>query len=223
MTVELWLPHWGRLRIGCLKLRGHTEFQAATPRDTRWITYGSSITQCRDVAGPTDTWSARVARALDWDLQCLGFDGEAHLDITAARTIAAAGADIVSLCLGVNVHSQGSYNRRTLPAQIAAFLGIVRDGHPDVPIVVITPLWSQTRDQHANTAGMTLADVRGVVAATVSQLANLGDKDLHLVSGPDVLGPADADLLSDGLHPNRRGYAILAERLTPLLSACADQ
>ena len=57
-----------------------------------WVTYGSSITHCAWVAGPTDTWPSIAARRLDWRLTCLGFNGACHLDPLVARAMAALAA-----------------------------------------------------------------------------------------------------------------------------------
>jgi hypothetical protein len=217
--VQLWLPQWGRLRIGRIQLPGASSIEPYRAGTARWITYGSSITQCATVAGPLDTWPARVAHSQDWDLLCLGFDGEAHLDPIVAHTIAAEPADLISLCIGVNIHSRASYSDRTLPGAVAEFVNTIRAGHPVTPIAVITPLFSPARETAANNADMTLVHVRELVAAAVDGLIERGDRHLHAVHGPDILGATDTGHLYDGLHPDPGGYALIAERLTPHLTS----
>jgi hypothetical protein len=163
--VEVWLPHWGVVRIGPLTLTGATTADAPAVVAPRWIAYGSSITACRASAGPSETWPAEVARREGWELRCLGLDGEAHLDPAVARAIAAMPAQIITLCLGVNVHGHATYSARTLGGAVADFITTVCDGHPDIPIVVITPLFSSQREDQPNAVGLTLSDVRDTVTA----------------------------------------------------------
>jgi lysophospholipase L1-like esterase len=218
--VEVWLPQYGQTRIGPLLLHGAAIAEPAGGNgDIHWVTYGSSITQCHSAAGPSETWPALVARRLGWDLTCLGFSGECHLDPIAARAIAERPADLISLCLGINVYARASFGPRTLAGQVSGFLQTIRDAHPSVPIVVISPIISPSRETLPNPAGMTLEDVRDTVTAAVTTLQRHGDARLRLVDGPSVLGPDDAHLLPDGLHPNADGYRLMAERLAPRLAA----
>ncbi|MDP3949669.1 MAG: SGNH/GDSL hydrolase family protein, partial [Microbacterium sp.] len=90
--VQMWLPQVGETWIRSVQLSGSAVPAAAAP--TRWTTYGSSISQCNAASGPSETWPALVARALDWDLTCLGFGGQCHLDPVSTRTISAVSADI---------------------------------------------------------------------------------------------------------------------------------
>ncbi|MDG4789136.1 SGNH/GDSL hydrolase family protein [Micromonospora sp. WMMD1102] len=220
--VEAWLPQYGRTRIGPLHLHGAAVAEPAGRNDEiRWVTYGSSITQCRTAAGPSETWPALVARGLGWDLTCLGFGGECHLDPIAARAIAGRPADLISLCLGINVYGRGSFGPRTLAGQVSGFVQTIRDAHPSVPVVVISPIISPSRETRPNPAEMTLAAVREAVTCAVTTLQRYGDTRLHLVDGPSVLGPDDAHLLSDGLHPDADGYRLMAERLAPRLAAAS--
>jgi len=84
---------------------------------------------------------------------------------------------------------------------------------------VISPIISPSRETLPNPAEMTLEDVRDAVTGAVTTLRRHGDARLHLVDGPSVLGPDDAHLLPDGLHPNADGYRLMAERLAPRLAA----
>ncbi|WP_157731653.1 hypothetical protein [Arthrobacter sp. YN] len=50
-TVQLWLPQYGFLRVLEVSLKGE-DVRVAGGSGKRWITYGSSITQCRQADGP---------------------------------------------------------------------------------------------------------------------------------------------------------------------------
>lgn len=210
--VELWLPHLGEIKIGPLTLQGATTAASVDAR-RHWIAYGSSITHCSASEGPSETWPALVARAADWELTCLGFGGQCHLDPVAARTIAAAPADLISLCLGINIYGGSSFGPRTLASQVSGFIQTIRDAHPETPIVVQSPIASPDREETENAVGMTLAEVRRQVEKSVTLLQDLGDDHLSLINGLEVLSPEDADLLHDGLHPGPDGYRLMAERI----------
>jgi lysophospholipase L1-like esterase len=217
-TVEVWLPQFGTVQVTRLAVTGATVAEPLKPRP-RWVTYGSSVTHCHSAPGPSQTWPALVARRLDWDLTCLGFAGQCHLDPIAAETICSEPADIVSLCIGANIHGQASLSPRTLPGQLAGFVERIRASHPSVPILLMSPIAAPEREQWMNAVGITLVDMRSTVARVADVLRGLGDDHLHLVDGLEVLGPESTHLLPDGLHPDGDGYQLMADRLAPILSA----
>ncbi len=212
--VEVWLPQFGRARLGRLTLPDASVLHATGSEGPRWVAYGSSITQCRGADGPSQTWPALVARQYGYRLQGLGFGGEAHLDGDVARFIRSRPADLISLCLGINIYGSATYSARSLGPAIQWFVRTVREGHPATPLLVISPIASPERESQPNAVGMTLADVRTTVAQSVGSL-NQAD-DIRLLDGRELLGPDDAHLLEDGLHPNQDGYTLMSRRLVEL-------
>jgi hypothetical protein len=217
-AIELWLPQYGETRLASVRLCGGSDATPAHPASTRWLCYGSSITQCREAPGPTETWPALVARARGWDLRCLGFGGQCHLDPVLSDVIRDQPADLISLCLGINVYGAGTYSGRTWRGRVADFLVRIRDGHPDTPIVVMSPIACPGREAVTNRVGVTLADLRDGVHQVVGDMS-VDDANLHLVDGTSVLGLGEANLLSDGLHPGPRGYQTMARRIGAALDA----
>lgn len=220
--VELWLPQFGILRLCALELGAAADggSPSVTPvQDTRprWITYGSSITQCRTAESPTQTWPAIVARTRGYNLTCLGFGGECHLDTMVARTIRGLPADLISLCLGINVYGGASLSPRTFRPAVIGFVQTIREGHPDIPLIVMSPIFSPPREETANAVGFDLPWMRQEVAAAVHTLQEHGDGNIHHVNGLDILGPDHAHLLPDNLHPNAEGYKLMGENITRIL------
>lgn len=215
--VRIWLPQVGRTGVGTLELVGATVADPL-PQRPRWITYGSSISQCSAAAGPSETWPAIAATSLGWDLVCLGMSGQCHLDPIVERAIAAQPADLISTCLGINIHNGGSFSERTFAPQVSGFLERVREAHPGIPIAVITPIGSPERESGPSGTGLDLVTMRAALADVVSVLAE-DDPDLHLIDGLGVLGVHEAHLLPDGLHPDAEGYRLMGTRLTERLSA----
>ncbi|HEY4567924.1 MAG TPA: GDSL-type esterase/lipase family protein [Kribbella sp.] len=212
VEVEIWLPQAGTVAIREPSFDSQAE--PVAPSGPRWMTYGSSITQCSGAAGPSETWPALVARHHGWDLVALGLAGECHLDPVAARTIRDTPARLISLCLGINIYGGATYSGRTLAGAVEAFVATVRSGHPQTPIVVITPLLVPDREGEANAVGLTLDDVRDCV-----QRGARVHPAVAIIDGREVLSADEARALyTDGLHPGPEGYRLIAERLIPRLT-----
>lgn len=214
-TVEMWLPHLGDFRLVEVDVDGAAGVWPAEETRPKLVAYGSSITHCGEAASSSRTWPALVARNLGMDLTSLGFGGECHLDPMIARLIRDRAADMVIACLGINVYGAGTFTRRSFVPAILGFVSTIRDGHPGTPIVVMSPIFSPSRETHTGQTGMTLAEMRAEVADAVRILRADGDVDVHLVDGLDILGADQEQLLPDGLHPNADGYVHMAEMITP--------
>ena len=218
-AVELWLPQAARFGLAYLEIETGASIEATADSQPRWVTYGSSITQCRTAASPAQTWPALVARARQWDLTCLGFGGQCHLDIEIARLLRELPADLISLCAGINIYNQASLNQRTFGPALSGFVRLIREGHPKVPILLLSPIFGCEREETANAAGWTLADYRREVHQVAGQLRSNGDNALYALDGRKLLGVGDAGHLPDSLHPDAEGYRIMAKRFLEKTSA----
>ena len=207
--IELWLPQFGQFKLRSLEL---SEGATVTPyEDSRpkWITYGSSITQCRTAQSPTQTWPAIVARERGLNLTCLGYGGQCHLDPIIARMIRDLPADILSMCVGINVYGAASLSERTFRPAIIGFARILRERHPDTPLAVMSPIYSPPRESTPNPVGFTLERMRQEVQAAVQALHENGDSNIHYINGLEIFGPDLAHLLPDDVHPNAEGYKVM--------------
>jgi lysophospholipase L1-like esterase len=92
-------------------------------------------------------------------------------------------------------------------AGMDAFLRVVREGHPGVPIVVCSPVLRPDAEQTRNKLGATLEDLREAIEDVVASRRERGDRDLYLVHGAGVLR---AEHLADGIHPGDEGHRIMA-------------
>ena len=210
--IELWLPPVGRFRLQSIEISIGSSIAPFEDTRPRWIAYGSSITQCAAAESPTQTWPAIVARQRGLNLTCLGFGGQCHLDPMVARMIRDLPADLISMCVGINIHGQSSMSERTFRPAVIGFVQTVRDGHPDTPLVVMSPIYCRPRETTPNAAGIHLEGMRAQAAAAVDALRAHGDTNVHYVSGLDVFGPELAHLLPDELHPSAEGYKVLGRR-----------
>ncbi|MGH2356008.1 MAG: GDSL-type esterase/lipase family protein [Chloroflexota bacterium] len=207
--IELWLPQFGEFRLRSLELSDGATLRPFQDERPRWITYGSSITQCRAAASPAQTWPAIVARERGLRLTCLGYGGQCHLDSMVARMMRDLPADFLSMCVGINIYGGATLNPRTFRPAIIGFVQLVRETHPDTPFVVMSPIVSPPRESTLNPVGFTLAAMREEVAAAVEALRAHGDRHVHYLDGLQVFGPELAHLLPDHVHPNAEGYRVM--------------
>jgi hypothetical protein len=241
-ACELWLPH-----NAFVEVRGMTLDEAATleplpaPTTRRWLHYGSSISHCMEADTPTGTWPAVAAAAAGLNLTSLGFGGQCHLDQFVARTIRASDADLVTLKVGINVINADSMRERVFVPALHGFLDTIREGKPDTPIVLVSPIFCPgaeerpgptfpdssgkfvTLDGHAavQVGCLTLKRVRTLVEDVVTARQQQGDTRLHYLNGLELFGSADAGDLPDDLHPNPAGYRRMGERFAQALGRLA--
>ncbi len=237
-TCELWLPH-----NAYVELRGMVVDDGATmepaPADTRprWIHHGSSISHCMEADEPALIWPAVAARAAGMSLISLGFGGQSQLDQFVARTMRDAPADIVTVKVGINIVNMDSMRERVFGPALHGFLDTLREGKPDTPIAVISPIYcpsAETRPgptvpdgegkfitvdgfEEYRVGCLTLTRIRELIADAVEARRAAGDAALHYVDGLELFGPEDAGDLPDDLHPNPAGYVRMGERFAPTL------
>lgn len=242
-TCEVWLPHNAFVELHALVVDDGSEITAA-PADARrrWVHYGSSISHCMEASEPAGTWPAVAARLAGVSLRSLGFGGQCHLDQFVARTIRdLPDVDVVSIKTGINIVNMDSMRERVFMPALHGFLDTIREAKPDVPIVVISPIYcpsAETRpgptipdgqgkfvtidgfEQFRN-GSLSLVRIREIIAEVVEKRRGVGDRGLHYVDGLALFGADDAHDLPDDLHPNPAGYRRMGERFAPVLAEIA--
>lgn len=210
--LEIYLPPHPCVRLGEVEIDDGASAKPWDDDRPRWIAYGSSITHCVGAHGPSETWPALVARKHNLHLTNLGLAGQCHMDILLARIIRDRAANAISLCLGINIMGGESFNERSFREQAIGFVTLIREGQPDTPIVVQSPIYNRPRETEKNAAGLCLVDMRAMLAEAVEKLRAHGDANLHYVDGLNVIGPDQAETMPDELHPNGEGMYVQAER-----------
>jgi hypothetical protein len=238
--LEIWLPH--NEAVDLVELRADAAVVAdRTPR-LRWVHHGSSISQGSNAAAPSQTWPAVAARIAGVDLFNLGFGGSAVADPFMARVIRDCDADLISVKLGINIVNLDAMRLRAFVPAIHGFLDTIRDGHPDTPLLLISPLFCGI---HEDTPGpgavdpatlgtgrvrftatgnpdevaqgrLTLRVIRRELASILDRRA--ADPHLHHLDGTVLYGPADATELPlpDGLHPDPVAHQRIGERFASI-------
>jgi hypothetical protein len=118
---------------------------------------------------------------------------------------------------------------------LEGFLDTVREGHPETPIIVISPISCPmledspgpvlyegdrfrvaSREVESDDGALTLSAARQIVGAVTTRRQRV-DQNLVYLDGLELFGHADAHLLFDDLHPNQEGYDLIAQRFSAAL------
>ncbi|MEU7167567.1 GDSL-type esterase/lipase family protein [Streptomyces morookaense] len=241
--VEIWLPHDETTEL--IALRTDAPVEPAPDHGRKvWLHHGSSISHGSNAASPTATWPALAAALGGVELVNLGLGGSALLDPFTARTLRDTPADLISVKIGINLVNADLMRLRAFGPAVHGFLDTVREGHPDTPLLVVSPILCPV---HEDTPGpsvpdfgdiatgrlkfraagdpaerasgkLTLGVIRDELARIVRQRA-ADDPNLHHLDGRELYGPADAAELPlpDGLHPDAATHRRMGGRFAGLV------
>ncbi|MEU7277550.1 GDSL-type esterase/lipase family protein [Streptomyces sp. NPDC045431] len=240
--IEIWLPHTEITEVIALRTDAPVEPAQKSGRRV-WLHHGSSISHGSNAVFPSTIWPALAASAGDVELINLGFGGSALVDPFTARAIRDTHADLISLKFGINVVNSDAMRLRAFAPAVHGFLDTIREGHPTIPLLLVSPVLCPT---HENTPGplmpdlssgtlkfkatgdpaetaagrLTLTIVRDVLADIVKQ-RSAEDPHLHYLDGLDLYGASDHDEfpLPDGLHPGPEGHRRIGENFARLVFA----
>ena len=210
-TAELWFSPAMPVTLRSIELSEGAAVGKSEDKRLKWVTYGSSISHCRTAGSPSYTWPGVVARAQGLNLTSLGFGGQCHADPMIARLIRDLDADFVSVKIGINIYGGSTLSPRTFRPAVIGTIATIRDGHPEVPLIVCSPIWSPAREKTPNAVDMTLERMRVEVADAVESFHSRGDKNIYYVDGLKLFDASLARYLPDGLHPDAEGYRRMGE------------
>lgn len=234
--VELWLPSSSMTQLRAVAIEDGATI-SAPPEDQRrkWVHHGSSISHCVEAQSGARAWPGVAARLANVNVTNLGLAGQCHLDQFTARTIRDTPADFLSLKVGINVVNGDTLRQRTFASALHGFLDTVREGHPDTPFLIVSPIFCPPHEDHAGPSdgrsgktqalgtevtesqgALTLKQIREIIRSAVAARVAYGDKNLHYLDGLELFGEADAGDLPDDLHPNGAGYIRMGERFAAI-------
>ncbi|WP_172385504.1 GDSL-type esterase/lipase family protein [Streptomyces sp. MNP-20] len=243
--IEIWLPHNETTEL--VALRADAPVAPLPERGRKvWLHHGSSISHGSDAASPTTTWPALAAARGGVELINLGLGGSALLDPFTARALRDTPADLISVKLGINVVNTDLMRLRAFGPAVHGFLDTIREGHPDAPLLVVSPILCPI---HEDTPGPSAPDFSGIgegrlrfVAAgdpaeraagkltltvirdelsRIVRERSAEDPHLSYLDGRALYGEADAARLPlpDNLHPDAATHRHMAQRFAALAFA----
>ena len=240
--VEICLPHDETTELVALRTDAPVRAAEGAGRP-RWLHHGSSISHGSNAESPSTTWPALAASDAGVELVNLGLGGSALLDPFTARTMRDTPADLVSVKIGINLVNSDQMRMRAFGAAVHGFLDTIREGHPDTPLLVVSPILCPI---HEHTPGpsapdmtamaegrlrfvatgnpadvaagkLTMTTVRDELARVVAQRA-AGDPHLGYLDGRELYGERDAASLPlpDELHPDAATHRLMGARFAEL-------
>lgn len=241
--VEIWLPHNEVTELGALRANARILPLADKARPV-WVHHGSSISHGSNAASPTGIWPVIASSLAGLDLVNMGFGGNALLDPFTARAIRDRPADIISVKIGINLVNADLMRLRAFAPAVHGFLDTIRDGHPDTPLIVVSPIYCPIHEttpgpgmfdldalakgetkfvalgkrEETRAGKLTLSIIREHLKAIVEQRVR-DDANIRYLDGLELYGELDhARLpLPDRLHPDAETHRLIGDRFAPIL------
>ena len=235
-VVEIWLPHNESVELVEL----HSDAPLEPHRYDRpvWLHHGSSVSHGSNAAAPSGIWPAVAARIGGVELRNLGLGGSALADPFTAQVMRDTAADLISVKLGINVVNMDAMRLRAFVPAVHGFLDTIREGHPETPLLLISPIFCGI---HEDTPGpgafdpasfgtdqvkfiatgspegvaagqLTLRVIRDALQSLVERRSE--DASLYYLDGTALYGAEDAEdhPLPDALHPDSATHRLIGER-----------
>lgn len=188
---------------------------APAPAEPTWIAYGDSATQGWIASGPAQAWTAIAARKAGLDLVNMGYAQAGRGEIASAEQIAALPAAVISLSYGDSCWNRVPHSAAMVEAGLDAFLDVVRQCHPETPVIVMSPV-VRPDEEEPNRLGATLEELRLTIESVVVWRIKEGDDHLALLPGRDVI---EVQHLVDGIYPGDEGHRRIAAAMGKYLFA----
>lgn len=169
------------------------------------VYYGSSITQGGCASRPGNAYENILTRRLRWDHVNLGFSGSAKAEDAMIDYVA-------SLDMSVFVYDY-DHNAPTvehLRNTHEKMFKKVRAAHPDIPVVMMTrPKFYPNAEELERAA---------IIRTTYRNALEAGDRNVYLLTGPELMALAREEGTVDNCHPTDFGFMSMAAALEPLLA-----
>jgi lysophospholipase L1-like esterase len=175
--------------------------------DTRYLAYGTSITEGAAASATHLNYVSRTARALEWDALNFGTSGSAYADAAMGEYIAERDDwDVATLALSINMANQ-EFPVEEFEERARSFVETIAEAHPDEPIACLTlfPYYPDVvAGGDAERAEAYRETLREIVADT-------DHPDIHVVEGRDLTDVSGYS--ADLLHPGDAGMEEIGRNL----------
>jgi lysophospholipase L1-like esterase len=174
------------------------------------VFYGTSITQSGCASRPGNGYVPILGQLLGCDVVNLGFSGNGLGEPEMADLVAEIDASVFVLDYEANA---GLDKMRD---NLMPFAQTIRRAHPRTPLVILSkPFFSKV---HMDAEGYEGAKRANTFFGEVVRTLNAAyPGPTRFVDGWTLIGPDTRYAYVDGVHPNDYGFALMAERLAPVL------
>lgn len=176
------------------------------------IIYGTSITQGGSCSRPGMAGTPVLSRRLDREVINLGFSGNAHLDYELAEYMASHPSPAIYV-----MDNAANCSASMIEERQEHFYRILREAHPDVPIVFVCCA-QNPRYRFRESTHIAIDAKNSAIEALYERLRREGDSHLYLI-GAEVLERGDNECTVDGTHLSDIGFQHYADALYPLLES----
>ncbi len=172
--------------------------------ETPVVYYGSSITQGGCASRPGMAYQEIISRRLGCDYVNLGFSGCALAEPEMRDYISG-----LTMSLFVLDYDHNADTPEYLAATHEPLFRAVRETHPDLPVVMMSrPKYYLNEEEEER---------RRIVTATYEHAVSGGDRNVWLLTGPELMRDCKGEGTVDGSHPTDLGFSSMAHALGDLM------
>ena len=173
------------------------------PKKRKMLIFGDSITQGYITWLPENSYANRIARYLDADVINKGIGGAPYWP-ELAKTHDGFRPDLILVAYGAN---DWNSTEEAFIHNSTEFCINLRHNYPKAKILVLSPIWSKTREEKQSQ--------RWPFKNMVAHLRSLQDtmEDLCVIDGTDLVPFDTACFAEDKVHPNDVGFAHYGQNL----------
>ena len=171
------------------------------------VYYGSSITQGGCASRPGTCYQNLICTRNNTDYINLGFSGSARGEDIMAEYIAS-----LPMSIFVYDYDHNAPDAEHLRATHERFLRIVREKHPDVPVIMLSMPALNIKDGQQE-------ERRQIIIDTYNKLKAEGDNNVYFIDGHEMLkGEFENECLVDYCHPTDLGFSRMASAIIKVLN-----
>lgn len=164
------------------------------------VYYGSSITQGGCASRPGTCYQGHISRRFDCDYINLGFSGNAKGEVEMAEYVAS-----IDMSIFVYDYDHNSPSQQHLEETHERFFKIVREKHPDVPVIIMSkPKLELDANQLKRLE---------IIKKTCDNAREQGDKNVYFIDGRELCELCGNEGTSDNCHPTDLGFFSMAKKL----------
>ena len=195
--VKIRFPFSVIAEIEAIELVGAT-YLTPIKRNKKFIAYGDSITQGFDADLPSKTYAAKLADYLDAEIINKGIGGINFCPELVSAAKDGRQVDYITIAYGTN--DWAACTEDEFRKNATDFMDNIAKKYPNVPVLVITPLWRYDHESEEKKFGL-FSGLEPIIREACKN-----HKNMTVVSGFNLI-PHDVENFGDKwLHPNNTGF-----------------